>query len=387
METDKTTPEVIEKPIVPEDSAEHTTKEHVESPMDRMLNRYKGEVPAIKPAPKPIELKEEFLKDTKPEDIEKFKKMPLDENMRNTLIETYNNMNKYNRLQTERDIKIKELEKLAPADGGNVKQQEFIDGLKTDFKGTLDKYKDEFGLPDAESIVGQLARANDLAGKMITFQEKELVPKLEKKHKLEVGTFVYDPNEAHTPGTPSYEYRVNTEMQEKKYLQEQIDNEKNINDAEKRINDERANQILNLHKEFFPETEVKAGMSTEEIAKITEANQKSKDEYTAMLGQIDNMFIKMRETKSFTPDINPIAISNIFKGVFFDKLAQARVDKAVADVHAEYRQKGMYIPDNGKPPVTDFSKVSGKAPNTLTREQLDQLNPLQRSINRSLTRN
>jgi hypothetical protein len=81
--------------------------------------------------------------------------------------------------------------------------------------------------------------------------------------------------------------------------------------------------------------------------------------------------------------VNPLAITNIFRGVHFSKLTKDMVDKAVAQVHAEYKQKGMYIPSNGKTPVTDVASVNGKAPikNAYSEEKLS-ISPLARQLNR-----
>ncbi len=391
MADNNSTPEVIEKPAeavdkpAEEKTAEKTT-EKVETPLSKMVNRYSGNKDALKDKPepvKPVELKEEFIKDLSPEQLKKYKEMPLDENMRIALIETANNMTRYNRLQAERDVRIKELEKQLPLAERTTKQQEFIDGLKSDFKGTIEKYKDEFGLPDLESIIQKYNENAAMESKMAQFQEKELIPKLEKKYKLEEGTFVYDPNEAYKPNTPSYEYRVATEKQEKVFIEEEAKNISRIKDAEKQIIEERTKQTVDLFNELFPEQKVTADMTEEQKAQVIEANQKSKDEFANMLADIDNMFVKMRETKSFSADVNPIAITNIFKGVHFNKLAKNMVDKAVAEVHAEYKQKGMYLPSNGKTPVTDVAAVNGKAPikSAYSEEKLS-ISPLARQLNR-----
>jgi hypothetical protein len=388
MADNNSTPEVIEKPVEEVKPVEEKTTEKIQTPLSKMVGRYSGNNDALKDKPEPVkptipELKEEFIKDLSPEQLKKYKEMPLDESMRISLIETANNMTRYNRLQAERDVKIKELEKLIPSEERTNKQQEFIDGLKSDFKGTIEKYKDEFGLPDLESVIQKHSETVAMESKMANFQEKELVPKLEKKYKLEEGTFVYDPNEAYKPNTPSYEYRVATEKQEKVFIEEETKSVSRVKDAEKQIIEERTKQTVDLYNQLFPEQEVKADMTDEQKAQVAEANQKNRDEFANMLADIDNMFVKMKEAKSFSADVNPLAITNIFKGVHFDRLSKELVDKAVAQVHAEYKQKGMYIPSNGKTPVTDVASVNGKAPikNAYSEEKLS-ISPLARQLNR-----
>jgi len=389
MDSNNSTPEVIEKVEGAEIPVVEQTTEKVVTPLSKMVSRYSGNNDALKDKPEPVkppELKEEFIKDLSPEQLKKYKEMPLDESMRVSLIETANNMTRYNRLQAERDVKIKELEKQIPSEERTTKQQEFIDGLKSDFKGTIEKYKDEFGLPDLESVMQRHSETVAMESKMAQYQEKELIPKLEKKYKLEEGTFVYDPNEAYKPNTPSYEYRVTTEKQEKVFIEEETKNVSRVKDAEKQIIEERTKQTVDLFNELFPEQQVKADMTDEQKAQVAEANQKAKDEFANMLADIDNMFVKMKEAKSFSADVNPLAITNIFKGVHFDRLSKELVDKAVAQVHAEYKQKGMYIPSNGKTPVTDVTAVNGKAPikNAYSEERLSN-SPLARQLNRYKT--
>jgi hypothetical protein len=386
MDSNNSAPEVLEQPTEVVEKPEEKTTEKVVTPLSKMVDRYSGKTDALRDKPEPVklpELKEEFIKDLSPEQLKKYKDMPLDEGMRVSLIETANNMTRYNRLQAERDVKIKELEAKLPSEERTTKQQDFIDGLKSDFKGTIEKYKDEFGLPDLESVIQKHSENVAMESKMVQFQEKELIPKLEKKYRLEEGTFVYDPNEAYKPNTPSYEYRVTTEKQEKVFIEEETKNVSKIKDAEKQIIEERTKQTVDLFNELFPEQQVKADMTDEQKAQVTEANQKSKDEFANMLADIDNMFVKMREAKSFSADVNPLAITNIFRGVHFSKLTKDMVDKAVAQVHAEYKQKGMYIPSNGKTPVTDVASVNGKAPikNAYSEEKLS-ISPLARQLNR-----
>lgn len=391
-----TLPEVENKETPPVETTktetkaqEHSTKEPIQSPLNRMMDKYRDKQNGepLKASVEVPVLKEEFIKDLSADELKKFKEMPLDEGMRIKLIETANNMTRFNRLQSERDVRIKELEKQIPTDERTKQQQEFIDGLKTDFKGTMEKYREVFELPDVDSLSQNLMKSSVLENKMSDFQQKTLVPKLEKKYNLGEGNFVYDPNEAYKPNTPSYEYRISTEKQEKIYIAEETESEKRLANATKQVTDERTKQTVELFKELYPEQEVKAEMTEEEKTAIIQANEKNKEEYTAMLSHIDTMFENMKEAKSFTADVNPFAITNIFKGIHFDKLAQKKVDSAVAQVHAEYKAKGFFLPDNGKAPVTDFTKINGKAPisNNFTEEQLKR-SPLMRSVNRSLNK-
>lgn len=372
---------VPEEKVSTEVSPVESEKKFV-SPLNRTVNSYRQN--STQKTDEVVTLKEEFIKDLKPEELEEYKKMPLDEKFRIKFIETANNMQKYNRLQNEKQLKIQELEKNVIPDEQTQKMKAFFDEAKIDFVAAVNKYKDDLSLPDISTINTDTNRVKDFEGKMKVYQEKDLIPRLEQKHNLGDGNFVYDPAEAHKPGTASYEYRVETERYEKKLKDEEDAITANIAKATEQIQKDRNEQLIKLQKDFYPLAELKDDMSPEMRQQIMDSNAITQKTFVDMLTKIDNMYAEMKKTGKFSADVNPVAIENIFKGVFFEELAGKRVNDAIAKLHAEYKSKGMYLPDNGKnPPVTDINSLNGKSPvpDSMPEQRLKN-SPLARQINR-----
>ena len=372
---------VPEEKVSTEVSPVESEKKFV-SPLNRTVNSYRQN--STQKTDEVVTLKEEFIKDLKPEELEEYKKMPLDEKFRIKFIETANNMQKYNKLQNEKQLKIQELEKNVIPDEQTQKMKAFFDEAKIDFVAAVNKYKDDLNLPDISTINTDTNRVKDFEGKMKVYQEKDLIPRLEQKHNLGDGNFVYDPAEAHKPGTASYEYRVETERYEKKLKDEEDAITANIAKATEQIQKDRNEQLIKLQKDFYPLAELKDDMSPEMRQQIMDSNAITQKTFVDMLTKIDNMYAEMKKTGKFSADVNPVAIENIFKGVFFEELAGKRVNDAIAKLHAEYKSKGMYLPDNGKnPPVTDINSLNGKSPvpDSMSEQRLKN-SPLARQINR-----
>ncbi|WP_337872923.1 hypothetical protein [Ignavibacterium sp.] len=323
----------------------------------------------------------QFITEIKPEELEEFEKMPLTEELRAKYIQTYNDMQKYNRLQNERLNKIKEYEKLLGEDGKKI--QNFIETFREDPIAALTRYSEEYGLPDVDGLLSHLQRAKDTFGEIEIYQKKELIPKLEKKYALDEGTFIYDPAEAYTPNTPSYEYRVMTERKEMELKEKIFEEQKKSEQLQSVLAEERKKQLSELKNMFFPEIEISEKTSEKEKKEIAEKNVKTEEEFVALLSGLDDMFMKMKETQSFSPDANPLSLINIFRGVHFNKLVERIVEQEVNKVHQQYHSKGLYLPDEEtKPMPKDITKVVGKSP--IPEKTTGFQSPLQRMILRTI---
>lgn len=332
-----------------------------------------------------LTLKEEFLTDIKPEELDNLKKLPVNEELKIKYIQTYNDMQKYNRLQSERDKEIQKYKKFLGENPDVAKVNEFVNLLREDPIKAFSKFKDDLELPDPDRIIGSLQVANDISSKVAEFQKKELIPKIIKKFKLaDAEDFVYDPEEAYTPGTASYEFRVATEKKEKQIISELEEEEKKASELVNSIQEERQKQIIELKNTLFPELKISDNMSDKEKEAIKESNVRREQEFIDMLNHIDNMFIKLKETKSLSPDVNPFAISTIFKGVHFDKLVNKAVQEAVDKVHQEYKSKGLYLSKDEKSKPTDVNNIQKQAPSI--PENGKRISPLVRSINRVINK-
>lgn len=349
------------------------------------VNNDKTDVATPSEPAKPAVLDMQFIKHLKPEEVEELKKAPLDENFRVKHIQTYNDMKKYNVLHNELNNRVKELEAKGAPPEEVQELKDFVTGLKKDFRGTVERYKDKFGLPDPSFVAKQFEPGQDYQSRISQWQESELTPNIEKKHNLPEGTFVYDPADAYKAGTPSYNYRIATEKKQREYESEYEESQKKLTTAQAKIAEERNNQLLKLRKDFFPSPEVDEKMSDEDKQKVLAQIKTSDEEFTKMLGQLDNMFANFKDAERFTPDVNPLAIENIFKGVFFEPLTKRLVDDAVAKVHREYQTKGMYLADKSRQMPTDVSKQtsSSELPGYLSDDKR-KFSPLKRSIYRNI---
>ena len=92
------------------------------------------------------------------------------------------------------------------------------------------------------------------------------------------------------------------------------------------------------------------------------------DEYKKLVGEangrfqerlegLDGMYAKMKAGDT-SPQGNPFAIRNIFRGVYFDELSKEIVEKTVRDIHSKYNKRGLYLPKEEMP--KSVSELPGK---------------------------
>lgn len=289
-----------------------------------------------------------------------------------------NDWKKHQRLADARFHEIETLKKVSPAT--NDVHDKFFNGLKEDFLGTYEHYKDELGLPDINTVTQQLRTGGDLQSRVAHFQENELIPQIEKKYGLEEGTFIYDASEAYDAKkkTPSYEYRIATEAKEKELKNEVADMDVRQKDAFNKIISARDEQLKKIRDTYFS-------------VKVNDDKEKETDEYktkaaeaeaafTAKLAQLDSMSEKMK-AGDFSPESNPFAIWNLFRGVFFDDILKKEISDAVNSVHQAYQKRGMFL--KGKELPTDASKLGSGGINLNGEPQIGKfVSPLSRQINR-----
>ena len=226
-------PEVITTPVTTPDV--NTQKEPIKLNvgLHKIVNQYKNQEPIkiINPptqTQEPIQTQEKpkfdysFFTDINDEDkkgVENFlKESNIDnEAVKHRMLEKLNDAKKHQRLSEERFTKIKELETKVPenVDERIAKFESFVNELKTNPVEAFKKYKADFDLPDDVYLEKQLSTGGDVNSILSEWQTKELIPNIEKKFKIEDGTFIYDHSEAYQVGTPSYEYRKMTEQKER----------------------------------------------------------------------------------------------------------------------------------------------------------------------------
>ena len=368
----------IEEPevIIPEEKVERgSTGRYVDNlmkqatdagikinPIKKENDNGDGKVEPPEP-PKPDDKKFDYtpFKDINDDDYKKIDSI-LQENkvtnpaIRYTLANQMNNAKKEQRLATERDVRIKELEKAGIKEVEvDKKYAETVNGLKSDFFGTYEKLRSEHQLPDISSIAKMIASGNTLQAQIAHYQENVLVPELEKKHNIETGTFVFDSGDAWKAGTPSYEYRVKTADKEAELRSKWQDDERRISDAAGEMVKIRNAQLVELKDKYFPVTKKDDG--SDEYKQEVESQDKK---YQDMLGVLDSVYDDMKAGKAIPVERNPFVFKNVFRGVFYDELSKIDITNAIKKVHEQYAKHRLFLPASEMP--EDMTKIKGEPP-------------------------
>lgn len=267
-----------------------------------------------------------------------------------------NDVKKGHRLISEREIKIKDLEKAGVKEVEvDKKFTDFVDGLQKDFFGTYAKYQSEYNLPDITSMAKMVASGNTLEARIAQFQKDVLTPEIEKKHNIPTGTFVFDASEAWKSGTPSYEFRTKTAEKELEFQGEYQKKNSEIVNSAKQMIELRNNQMKELKEYYFPVSKQDDG-SEEYKAEV----EKQNNNFTEMLAKLDGVYNDMKSGKAISPELNPFVFKNVFRGVFYPELSKIDIQKAVAKVHEQYAKHGLRLPKGEMP--EDMTKLKGESP-------------------------
>jgi len=341
----------------------------IKSGMNRMVaNQLKVTEPA------PIKIEEQkptydysFIKDLSKEDLSKYEPLKeKDEALYHQTITLANDVKKNQRLVSERETELAKLRTLKSADP--TKHQEFVEALRKDGVSAYKQYQTELDLPELEIMQRQMTSGGDVQSRLEQWQSSELIPGIESKHKIDKGTFTYEPGEAYKAGTPSYDFRVETEKREKVLTSEVETVKARELDIASKVKQQTDQDMKFLRETYFPDTNYKTPAEADEA-------------FVSSLNQIDENQEKIRKG-DFDPALNPYSLRNIFRGINFDALSQARVDREAASIHAQYNAKGLFLPNNEQKP-TNLTEVKGNAPASGDPDRLKR-SPMLRRVNQSL---
>jgi|GEM_PF-6665331 len=370
----------IEEVVVENQSSDIQSNDFI-SPTQKIIDKSKKvNVDVGTPTDKDKEIKEpvnnkkydySFLKDLSKDDFDKYKDIKAkDESLYYELLSNRNDMKKNQRLVGEREQELNKLKNVLPVDERLKKYEEFIDGLKKDSAGTYKRFQREFDLPDIDYLASQTQDETSVEGKLKQYQEQELIPNIENKFGLPAGGFIYDPSEAYTAGTASYDYRVNTANQENKLFSEYENIKKSQEDILKRVKDQTDKDLVFLKETYFPNSN---------YGDADEANKA----FTGYLNELDEVQ-KQIKTGQFESEKNPFSLRNVFKGFHFDNLLKKAIEKEVAAIHAEYNSKGLYLPNKEMP--TNINNVKGEAEAINKTNMKNKYSPVQRMLNKTINK-
>lgn len=351
--------------IKADDSTLIPEKKEIKSGLLRSLDRHKNTpLPTeTKPAEEPVKKYDyTVLKDLDENDFKKFEHLKQkDEATYYELMSHRNDVKKNQRLVAVREKEINDLKTKSNVPEEVQKMREFISNLKKDAYGTYKQYQKDFDLPDIEFFEKQMNSGGGIEDRIVQWQESDLIPSIEKKFKLESNTFVYDANEAFKAGTPSYEFRIQTEKREKEMSSEYETIQTRQRTILSKVQQQNDADLKYLRETFFPNSEFAVeGDATGELAR-----QKADEAFGQSLTELDEIQRQIREGE-FDPTLNPFALRNIWRGINYDKLLKAEKEKLERNLHAQYNAKGLYLVKEDMP--TDVSKVKGKTPEMSSSE-------------------
>jgi hypothetical protein len=311
-----------------------------------------------------------FYKDLTEDDYKKHADLKTkDEGLYHQTLGYLNDMKKNQRLVSARERELQELKTQNPNER-LAKLEEFIGGFKQDAIGTYKKYQKDFDLPDVDFLEKQVNSGGDISTRLEQWQESELTPKIEKKFKIEQGTFVYDPSQAYKAGTPSYEFRVETDKKEHIWASEYEASELKQREVVTKVKEQTDKDYKFLKDTFFPDAEF-------------ETPEKANEAFVGYLKKLDEIQDSIR-TGEFDPEKSPFSLRNIFRGIHFDELVKTREDKLITSIHKQYNEKGLYLPSGDQP--TDATKLTSIPTSPNTEDGKNKFSPMHRSVSRMTQR-
>jgi len=251
----------------------------------------------------------------------------------------------------EKDNKIKELEttlKTAQSslsalqkDGvGDSEVTNFLKGLRTDFSGTVNKYREKYGIPDNNVLLTQMGGGATQAknARLKQFIDAELKPKIEKEFKLEKGTFKYDDITGRAdPESASYAFIKGLETKEA-----ELDN---------------ADSALKLkEKETFDLMVTRQTTDKKWYADKYYGGDLTKvEEVVTNLNSIPAKIAK----GELKPEDHPLSLRYVLRGYNYEAHAKAEVDAAIDNLKVQLKEMGVTFPDGMELP-TDLTKIKKK---------------------------
>lgn len=246
---------------------------------------------------------------------------------------TTENENLKNDLSTARE-KLTALER----DGvGDPEAVEFIKGLKTDFAGTLEKFRTKYDIPDNNTLLTQMGGSANASrnARLKQYIKGELQPKIEKDYDLEAGTFEFDEKAAwDDPESASYAFRKGLDEKEAEYAT-----------ADSRLKESEAEML-----------KVMQARQADDIKYIAEKYYDKDDAKVAAIMEEMNAIPTKIAAGELKPEDHPLSLRYVIKGFKYDELVQAEVETAVNDLKEQLKNLGVTLPD-GKELPTDLSKT------------------------------
>lgn len=255
---------------------------NMNSAIDTKKESVKEEVKVVTPEPKKEDkVVEPVIVDIKPEELPaKYK----------TLLETHENFKK----EIEPKLKV-------------------MMDFDKDPIGTLRQH-----YPD---LIERLTLGGDNSTILSLWQNRELLKTMKDKYPDDVkDDWIMNPAEAYTAGTPSYYFRTETEKKEKDLERQAVESQKKSEENTKAYQAQ-----IEVDKKFIADT-----------------YEYKPEELESIITEFDQLHEKVAK-KELPPEQHPLSFRNVVRGVYFDKFAKILVDKAIKELHEQYKAQGMVL--------------------------------------------
>ena len=250
---------------------------------------------------------------------------------------------------------------------GDPEVTEFFKGIRTDFAGTVEKYREKYGIPDNDTLLTQMGGGATQAknARLKQFVEKELKPKIEKQFGLEEGSFKFDKDTAwDDPESASYAFRKDLESKEESF--------------------EKANLNLKVaEKETFEKIKTQQTADRKWYAENYLDGDEAKVD--VIMNELNSIPAKIAKGE-LKPEDHPLSLRYVLRGYNYDKLVKVEVDKAIADLKTQLKDMGATFPEGKEFPtdITTVKKVEKSADKTPFKVEQSKFSPMAASIEDTL---
>jgi len=260
-----------------------------------------------------------------------------------------------------------QLQTLQKDGGGNPEAAEFLKGIRKDFAGTIEKYREKYSLPDNNTLLTQMGGGSTASrnARLKQYIQSELRPKIEKDFGLDEGTFKFDKEAAwDDPESSSYAFRKGLEVKE-----DEFDNA----DATLKVKEKETVDLIQARqkedKKWYAE-------------KYLDGNMEKVEEMMQILNAIPEKIAK----GELKPEDHPLSLRYIMRGYNYEALSKIDTDKAIADLKAQLKDMGVTFPKGNDLPtdITTIKKAERSKDEKPIKIQLSEFSPMLTSVEDTL---
>lgn len=257
---------------------------------------------------------------------------------------------KNQRLVSERDVKLKDYEKLQTENtqlknqleefkknkvGEDPTAKAFFELLRKDATAAWSQYKAKLNLPDLGLVQTQFAGGGHSA-RLKQYLETTVKPEIEKEFGMDKGTFKFNAEEAEADPTSASAQFLNLKREKESELRGEVANqeakEKQIVEA---VKSQQAADLKWYTEKYLGGDQTKA----QELMKEFEAKA-----LEVIAGKAK-------------PEDHPFSLRNVLRGFKHEQLVQEAITKTVGDIKQQYAALGAFLPGDTKDSITNLKDI------------------------------